>query len=92
MLTIYDHMEDYLLSSYYIDWKNENIINTARNLFTKNDDIKTVENTYVFVRDKIKHSWDVQDRRVTVRASDVLKQAMMPYICISIYFQIIYKM
>ena len=33
-----------------------------------------MKNTYHFVRDEIKHSWDVQDKRVTVTATDVLKE------------------
>ena len=38
------------------------------------NEVDTVKRTYHFVRDEIKHSWDIQDRRVTARASDVLQE------------------
>ena len=31
---------------------------------------------YLFVRDEISHSWDVQDKRVTISASDVLREGV----------------
>lgn len=34
------------------------------------------ELAFLFVRDRIGHSWDVQDRRVTVTASDVLREGV----------------
>ncbi|MFR8010211.1 MAG: transglutaminase domain-containing protein [Clostridia bacterium] len=39
-----------------------------------NDELGTTKNIYHFVRDQIKHSWDIQDQRVTIRASDVLRE------------------
>ncbi len=38
--------------------------------------ITTIENTFLFVRDEIKHSWDAQDKRVTVSASDTLREGV----------------
>lgn len=74
MLRICDTMENYLSYSYYIDWKNPNIIQKAKDLLILDNEVDTVKRTYHFVRDEIKHSWDIQDRRVTARASDVLQE------------------
>ena len=74
MLRICDTMENYLSYSYYIDWKNPNIIQKAKDLLILDSEVDTVKRTYHFVRDEIKHSWDIQDRRVTARASDVLQE------------------
>lgn len=38
------------------------------------DEIETVRKCYEFVRDQIQHSWDVQDRRITAKASEVLRE------------------
>lgn len=74
MLRICDTMENYLSYSYYIDWKNPNIIQKAKDLLILDNEVDTVKRTCHFVRDEIKHSWDIQDRRVTARASDVLQE------------------
>jgi len=74
LLRICDTMENYLSYSYYIDWKNPNIIQKAKDLLILDNEVDTVKRTYHFVRDEIKHSWDIQDRRVTARASDVLQE------------------
>lgn len=41
-----------------------------------NDDISLIKLTYEYVRDIIHHSWDAQDKRVTVTASDVLREGV----------------
>lgn len=41
-----------------------------------NDEIDLIRNTYHYVRDMINHFWDVQDKRVTVSASDVLREGV----------------
>ena len=74
MLRICDTMENYLSYSYYIVWNNPNIIQKAKDLLILDNEVDTVRRTYHFVRDEIKHSWDIQDRRVTARASDVLQE------------------
>lgn len=74
MLTLCDHFDDYLGISHYIDWDNHSIVETAKQFLVSGNDIETVRNTYHFVRDEIAHSWDAQDRRVTVTASDVLQE------------------
>ncbi len=74
-MIIEDDMELYLQSSYYIDWKNEKIIQKADEIRAISaGEINLIENTYHFVRDEIKHSWDVQDKRVTIKATDVLRE------------------
>ena len=40
------------------------------------DELDLIKNSYHFVRDEIRHSWDVQDRRVTISASDVLREGV----------------
>lgn len=74
VLKICNDLGDYLKASRYIDFENSSISEKARTLFVPDDEIETVRNTYHFVRDGIRHSWDVQDKRVTVAASDVLRE------------------
>lgn len=73
MLSIQDPIDHYLEASKYINWEHPSVMRTAGELMGK-DELETVRNCYHFVRDCIKHSWDAQDRRVTVRASDVLRE------------------
>lgn len=40
------------------------------------DEISLIKMIYEFVRDEIKHSWDVQDKRVTKSASEVLEKGV----------------
>lgn len=74
MFTICNRFSEYLENSYYIDWKDRTILRTAKQFSVYNNDIETIKKTYYFVRDEIKHSWDIQDKRVTVKASDVLRE------------------
>lgn len=63
--------EEYLEKNKYIDYDNESVYNLALDLKDKSSDKKDlIKNTYYYVRDNIKHSWDAQDRRVTISASD----------------------
>ena len=39
-------------------------------------EIELAKAAYYFVRDEIKHSWDVQDKRVTATASDALREGV----------------
>ena len=76
MLKIYNDFEEYLKDSYYINWNNEQIIKTAQGFFEPANEIETVRKTYEFVRDEIKHSWDIQDKRITITATDVLREGV----------------
>lgn len=75
MITMSQDINDYLEESCYINWKDERILQKAKGLARlSRDEIDLIKKTYHFVRDEIKHSWDVQDTRVTVKASDVLRE------------------
>ena len=68
---------EYLEKSKYVDYDDVNVKSVADSLKEKSsDDISLIKNTFHFVRDEIKHSWDAQDRRVTVSASDVLRDGV----------------
>jgi len=68
-------MEAYLQSSDIIDFEDENIKHIASILLKDTyTDVDLAEKVYCFVRDKIKHSVDIQGTIVTCNASEVLKQ------------------
>lgn len=69
--------EEYLSESKYVDYSNDAVKSMAEKLMKESsNDITLIENTYLFVRDSIKHSWDAKDHRVTIKASDVLKEGV----------------
>ncbi len=76
-LVLKNEIQDYLSESQYINWKDTAILEKAKE-FQENSDseINLVKNIYEFVRDDIPHSWDVQDKRVTKAASEVLEQGV----------------
>lgn len=76
-LVIKDAIDEYLSVSKYINW-NENIIISKADEFKQKytDEISLIKAIYNFVRDEIKHSWDVQNKRVTRSATEVLEQGV----------------
>lgn len=67
----------YLELSEYINYDNDAVRKQADSFKSNSEnELDLVRNTYHFVRDNIKHSWDVQDKRVTVSASDVLREGV----------------
>lgn len=75
MLDIIEDINSYLAFSCYINGDDPSIQRKATELKNcSENEIELVKNTYHFVRDEIKHSWDAQDKRVTVTATDVLKE------------------
>lgn len=73
-LIIKDDIDEYLSASEYINWNNAGILAKTqkfKQMFT--NEISLIRAIYEFVRDEIKHSWDVQDRRVTKSADEVLR-------------------
>lgn len=69
--------EEYLVSTKYINYDDAEVKAMADKLMEKSaNDVLLIKNTYEFVRDEIKHSWDAQDSRVTVTASDVLREGV----------------
>lgn len=76
MLDIQDDISSYLAFSHYIDWNEPSVQRKAKELKDSTEgEIELAKVAYYFVRDEIKHSWDVQDRRVTATASDALRRA-----------------
>lgn len=74
MLEIQKNMSSYLEFSRYINGNEPSIQRKAKELRDcSENEIELVKNTYHFVRDEIKHSWDAQDKRVTITATDVLR-------------------
>lgn len=70
-------LEDYLLVSKYINWNEDSILSKADEFKQKyTDEISLIKAIYEFLRDEIKHSWDVQDKRVTKSATEVLEQGV----------------
>ena len=62
-----DSMDAYLEVSKYINWKDPGILKKAEEFRQRMpDEIPLVRAMYEFVRDEIRHSWDVQDKRVTL--------------------------
>ena len=77
--TNYDPKDDrfkmYLESTRYVDHDDPAVRSKADQLRSvSEDELSLIENTFNFVRDEISHSWDVHDNRVTVSASDVLRE------------------
>ncbi len=68
---------EYLERTEYVDYDEPGVKSLAERLKTESqDEISLIRNTYYYVRDEIKHSWDAQDRRVTVSASDTLREGV----------------
>jgi len=67
-------MKEYLEVSEFIDWDDAGIIKQAEQLASiDSNELALVNNSFVWVRDNIKHSWDYKMNPVTCKASDVLK-------------------
>ncbi len=68
---------EYLEKSEYVDYDDPNVKGVAERLKAESqNELSLIKNTYYFVRDEIKHSWDAQDRRVTVSASDTIREGV----------------
>ena len=68
---------EYLEKSEYVDYDDPEIKSLAERLRNESkDELSLIKNTFYFVRDEIKHSWDAQDKRVTVSASDTLREGV----------------
>lgn len=76
-LQIIDPIEKYLERSDYINFDNADVAEKAKQLgAAAENEIELIQNTYHFVRDEVKHSWDAQDRRITATASEVLREGV----------------
>ncbi|OME78210.1 transglutaminase [Paenibacillus sp. FSL A5-0031] len=68
-----DNIEDYLEETEVIDFSHPTITNLSDVLFSRSsNEVDFIKNTYEFVRDQIAHSWDIQSKRITCSASEVL--------------------
>lgn len=69
--------DDYLRPTKYIDSDHPMIVKKSTELKREAaDEVDYLRRAYLFVRDEIKHAWDVQDTRITVSASDVLREGV----------------
>ena len=70
-------MNEFLKATEYIDYYDPGVKAAAEKLREDStDELSLVKAAYHFVRDSIHHSWDVQDPRVTVSASDALREGV----------------
>lgn len=68
-------ISDYLRQTELIDYHDPLIVKTAKELsLNTSNDVETAKAIYVFVRDKVFHSADINGEYVTCTASDVLKR------------------
>lgn len=76
-LVIKGELSEYLSSSQYINWTRPEILDKVVEFQVQTDDeLQLVKLIYEYVRDEIKHSWDVQDCRVTKSATEVLEHSV----------------
>ncbi|MCQ2977323.1 MAG: transglutaminase family protein [archaeon] len=69
--------EKYLEETRYVDYSSQNVRKLAKLLKDESEDeISLIKDTYHYVRDKTHHPWKIQDKRVTVSASDVLREGV----------------
>ena len=72
--TEFEHMNEYLDSTEYIDWQDPHVLAKSHALAEGSSGVEDVaRRCFEFVRDEIKHSWDYELNPVTCKASDVLK-------------------
>lgn len=69
-----DQLADYLLELNEVNFTDPIIKEKSAELFNSSQtEIEKVKIAFEFVRDEISHSWDIQSKRVTCNASEVLK-------------------
>lgn len=68
-----DIVKEYLCETPSIDYGNPHIQEKVRQLKNQsNDDLDYIKRSYIFVRDEIPHSWDIQANVVSKNASEAL--------------------
>ena len=69
-----EKLEDYLLELDDVDYSNSIVKGKIEELFTPDQtEIEKAKIAFEFVRDEISHSWDIQGKQVTCKASEVMK-------------------
>ncbi|CAH0344259.1 transglutaminase family protein [Bacillus sp. CECT 9360] len=67
-------LKDYLEETYVVNYSHPLIKEKVHELFhDRQSDIEKARVAFEFVRDEISHSWDIQSKRVTCTASEVLE-------------------
>ncbi|MGJ9384467.1 transglutaminase-like domain-containing protein [Salipaludibacillus sp. CF4.18] len=68
------NLKDYLVETDIINFSHPLIKNIVNELFSdRQTEMEQIKSAFLFVRDEISHSWDIQGTRVTCNASDVMK-------------------
>ncbi|WEG19198.1 transglutaminase family protein (plasmid) [Alkalihalophilus pseudofirmus] len=68
------NLKEYLKELDVVDFSHTLIQEKANELFNNEmSEIEKVKLAFVFVRDEVSHSWDIQSKRVTCKASEALK-------------------
>lgn len=68
-----ENLDDYLLELNEVNYSHPKIKEKGEEIFTPyQTEIEKARVAFEFVRDEISHSWDIQAKRVTCNASDVL--------------------
>jgi transglutaminase-like putative cysteine protease len=68
-----EKLNDYLLELSEVNYSNPIIKEKIAELFTTSQtEIEKAKIAFEFVRDELSHSWDIQGKRVTCKASDAL--------------------
>ncbi|TDW20969.1 transglutaminase superfamily protein [Breznakia blatticola] len=77
MKPVEDNLQAYLKCTSFIDYKHPNIMKLVQQLDQESSTtLDYIKRCFEFVRDEIAHSWDVQDKRITIKASDVLLEGV----------------
>lgn len=67
-------LTDYLRELDVVDYSHPFIQKKVNEMFGKElSEIEKVQAAFEFVRDHVSHSWDIQSKRVTIKASEVLQ-------------------
>lgn len=68
------NLKDYLEESFYVNYSDSTIVDKSESLYRLSENkLEYIEKVFLFVRDTIDHSWDIQGHRVTRTASKVLE-------------------
>lgn len=68
-----EQLDNYLLELHEVNYSNPIIKKKAAELFNSSQtEIDKAKIAFEFVRDEISHSWDIQSKKVSCRASEVL--------------------
>ena len=69
-----EKLDDYLIELDEVNYSHPQIKAKAEELFNPSQtEIEKVKIAFEFVRDEISHSWDIQGKQVTCKATDVLQ-------------------